>query len=252
MIVFVSGATAGFGAAITSRFLQQGHAVIAVGRRAERLQALSEAHSGLPLHVAQLDVCDKAAVAKLITTLPEAFAAVDVLVNNAGLALGLEPAHRASLEDWERMVDTNIKGLMYLTHALLPGMVARAQGHVVNIGSTAGHYPYPGGNVYGASKAFVRQFSLNLRADLVGSGVRVTDIAPGMAGGTEFSSVRFHGDSAQAETVYAGTTPLRAEDIAEAVYWASTLPPHVNINFMELMPECQASGSFKVVRTPLP
>jgi len=180
--------------------------------------------------------------------LPQDFADVDVLINNAGLALGLEPAQRANLSDWETMVDTNIKGLMYVTHALLPGMVARNRGHVVNLGSVAGHYPYPGGNVYGGTKAFVRQFSLNLRADLVGTAIRVTDIAPGMCGGTEFSTVRFHGDEQQAAKVYADTLYLTAEDIAESVFWSTTLPAHVNINFIELMPTTQASGPFNVVR----
>lgn len=248
MIVFITGATAGFGAAITRRYLREGHRVIAVGRRAERLQALQAEFAGLPLHTAVLDVRDKAAIAAVIAALPEPFAAIDVLVNNAGLALGLEPAQRASLDDWERMVDTNITGLMTMTHALLPGMVARGRGHIVNLGSVAGHYPYPGGNVYGATKAFVRQFSLNLRADLVGSNVRVTDIAPGLCGGTEFSNVRFHGDDAKASGVYADTLSLSAEDIAESVYWSTSLPAHVNINFIELMPTTQASGPFTIVR----
>jgi 3-hydroxy acid dehydrogenase/malonic semialdehyde reductase len=248
MIVLVTGATAGFGAAIARRYLEEGHQVIAVGRRAERLQALQAAFSGKPLHTAVLDVCDKDAVAQFVAGLPEAFAAVDVLVNNAGLALGLEPAQRAVLDDWERMVDTNVKGLMYMTRALLPGMVARNRGHVVNLGSVAGHYPYPGGNVYGATKAFVRQFSLNLRADLVGSFVRVTDIAPGLCGGTEFSTVCFHGDEGKAAGIYANTLALSAEDIAESVYWCTTLPAHVNINFIEVMPTTQASAALNVVR----
>ncbi|MBS1208939.1 MAG: bifunctional NADP-dependent 3-hydroxy acid dehydrogenase/3-hydroxypropionate dehydrogenase YdfG [Proteobacteria bacterium] len=249
MIVFVTGATAGFGAAITRRYLREGHKVIAVGRRAERLQALQDEFAGLPLYTAVLDVCDKAAIDAVLAALPAGFAAIDVLVNNAGLALGLEPAQRAVLDDWERMVDTNIKGLMYVTHAILPGMVERGRGHIVNLGSVAGHYPYPGGNVYGATKAFVRQFSLNLRADLIGSKVRVTDIAPGLCGGTEFSTVRFHGDSDKAAGVYADTLSLSAEDIAESVYWSTTLPSHMNINFMELMPTTQASGPLNVVRS---
>jgi 3-hydroxy acid dehydrogenase/malonic semialdehyde reductase len=248
MIVFVTGATAGFGTAITRRYLREGHKVVAVGRRAERLQALQEEFTGLPLHTAVLDVRDKDAVAALIAALPAEFAEIDVLVNNAGLALGLEPAHKALLDDWERMVDTNIKGLMYVTRALLPGMVARQRGHVVNLGSVAGHYPYPGGNVYGGTKAFVRQFSLNLRADLAGSKVRVTDIAPGLCGGTEFSNVRFHGDDAKAASVYANTEFLSADDIAESVYWTTALPAHMNINFIELMPVSQSNGPFHIVR----
>jgi 3-hydroxy acid dehydrogenase / malonic semialdehyde reductase len=248
MIVFITGATAGFGAAIARRYLREGHQVIAVGRRAERLQMLRDEFPGAALHTAILDVCDKQAVDAVVAELPPQFAAVDVLVNNAGLALGLGPAQRASLDDWERMVDTNVKGLMYMTHALLPGMVERGRGHIVNLGSVAGHYPYPGGNVYGATKAFVRQFSLNLRADVVGTGVRVTDIAPGLCGGTEFSTVRFHGDADKAAGVYAGTQYLSADDIAESIYWCTTLPAHVNINFIEMMPVSQASAALNVVR----
>lgn len=249
MIVLVTGATAGFGAAIARRYLAEGHKVIAVGRRNERLQALQESCAGMPLHTAELDVRDKGAIEALMNALPAEFSDVDVLVNNAGLALGLEPAQKAELDDWERMVDTNIKGLMYVTRAVLPGMVARGKGHIINLGSVAGHYPYPGGNVYGATKAFVRQFSLNLRADLLGTPVRVTDIAPGLCGGTEFSTVRFHGDEAKAANVYANTLSLSADDIAESVYWCSALPAHVNINFMELMPVTQAFSPFAISRT---
>jgi 3-hydroxy acid dehydrogenase/malonic semialdehyde reductase len=173
-----------------------------------------------------------------------------VLVNNAGLALGLGPAAEANLADWDRMVATNVTGLMHMTRALLPGMVARNSGHVVNLGSIAGSYPYPGGHVYGASKAFVKQFSLNLKADLIGTNVRVTDIEPGLCGGTEFSTVRFGGDDAKAAAVYAGTTPLTAEDIAEAVSWVVHLPAHVNINRIEMMPTCQAPQAPAVKRTP--
>ncbi len=248
MIVLVTGATAGFGIAIARRYLKEGHKVIAVGRRAERLEALRSEFPGGALHVGVLDVRDAREVEAFVAGLPTDFAAVDVLVNNAGLALGLGPAQRASLADWEQMVDTNVKGLMYMTHALLPGMTERNRGHIVNLGSVAGHYPYPGGNVYGATKAFVRQFSLNLRADLAGTGVRVTDIAPGLCGGTEFSTVRFHGDAEKAAGVYANTESLSAEDIAESVFWSTTLPAHVNINFIELMPTSQGSGPLNVVR----
>jgi 3-hydroxy acid dehydrogenase/malonic semialdehyde reductase len=190
MIVFVTGASAGFGTAIARRFASDGAHVILAGRRGERLQALA-AELGARTLPLILDVRDRDAVAAAVANLPPAFAEVDLLVNNAGLALGLEPANAALLDDWEQMVDTNIKGLMYMTRALLPGMVARRRGHVINIGSVAGEWPYPGGNVYGASKAFVRQFSLNLRADLLGSKVRVTDIEPGLCAGTEFSNVRY-------------------------------------------------------------
>jgi 3-hydroxy acid dehydrogenase / malonic semialdehyde reductase len=246
MIVLVTGATAGFGAAIARRFVAAGAQVIAAGRRRERLDALA-AELGERLLPLPLDVSDRAQVDAALAGLPAAFAKVEVLVNNAGLALGLEPADQASLDDWETMIDTNVKGVVYLTRALLPGMVARGRGHVINIGSTAGRYPYPGGNVYGASKAFVRQFSLNLRADLAGRGVRVTDIEPGMSGGTEFSTVRL-GDEAKAAAIYAGLQPLTAEDVAEAVFWSASLPAHVNINIIEMMPSCQAPGPLKVVR----
>lgn len=247
MIVFVTGATAGFGRAIAERFIAEGAKVIASGRRAERLAELAEA-LGPNLLPLELDVRDAAAVQAAVDGLPEAFAAVDVLVNNAGLALGLEPADRALLDDWDTMIDTNVRGLVYVTRALLPGMVARGRGHVVNMGSIAATYPYPGGNVYGATKAFVRQFSLNLRADLVGRGVRVTDIEPGLCGGTEFSTVRFHGDADRAAAVYEGVQPLTAEDVAEAVRWVATLPAHVNINTLEMMPTCQAAGPLAIKR----
>lgn len=246
--VFVTGASVGFGAAIAARFAQAGSRVIAAARRVDKLQPLVAAHGArvLPL---PLDVRDRAAVDAAVAALPADFADIDLLVNNAGLALGLEPAHRASLEDWETMVDTNIKGLLYMTHALLPGMVARGRGHVVNIGSTAGEWPYPGGNVYGGTKAFVRQLSLNLRADLANTPVRVTNIEPGLSGGTEFSQVRFHGDEAKAAGVYAGTQPLTAEDIADTVYWVATRPAHININTLSLMPSCQAFGPLAVHRS---
>lgn len=247
MIVLVTGATAGFGAAIARRFVGAGAKVIAAGRRQDRLAALA-AELGPNLAPLALDVSDRAAVAETLARLPAGFEEVEVLVNNAGLALGLEPADSASLDDWETMIDTNVKGLTYVTHALLPGMVARGRGHVINMGSVAANYPYPGGNVYGATKAFVRQFSLNLRADLVGRGVRVTDIEPGLCGGTEFSQVRFHGDVAKAAAVYDGVQPLTAEDIAEAVFWSANLPAHMNVNTMELMPTCQAAGPFKIAR----
>ncbi|WP_245585097.1 SDR family oxidoreductase [Solimonas flava] len=244
--VFVTGASSGFGAAIARRFIDEGHRVIATGRRTERLAELAAA-CGERLLPLTLDVRDHAAVEAAVAGLPAPFAAVDVLVNNAGLALGLKPADQADMADWEQMVDTNIKGLLYVTRALTPGMVERGRGHVINLGSVAGEWPYPGGNVYGGTKAFVRQFSLNLRADLVGRGVRVSNIEPGMAE-TEFSLVRYHGDAEKAKAVYAGTQPLTAEDIADTVYWIATRPAHVNINTISLMPECQAFSSFAVKR----
>jgi len=248
MIVFVTGATSGFGAAIARRFVGAGHRVIASGRREDRLQALVDElgrDNVLPL---VLDVRDRAAVDAAVASLPADYAEIDLLVNNAGLALGLEPAHRADVEQWETMVDTNVKGLMFVTRAVLPGMVARNRGHVVNIGSVAGAYAYPGGNVYGSTKAFVRQFTLNLRADLTGTRVRVTDVAPGLVGGTEFSAVRFNGDQSRVEKVYEGADALTPEDIADTVFWAATLPARVNINFVEVMPVTQSFGPLTIHR----
>jgi 3-hydroxy acid dehydrogenase/malonic semialdehyde reductase len=250
MIVFVTGVTSGFGGAITRRFIAAGAKVVGTGRRVDRLQSL-RAELGESLLTLPLDVRDRAAVEAAIAHLPAEFSDVDVLVNNAGLARGLEPAQRADLDDWEAMVDTNIKGLMYCTRALLPGMVARDRGHIVNIGSVAGEFPYPGGNAYGATKAFVRQFSLNLRADLLGSKVRVSNIEPGMAE-TEFSVVRFGGDANRASSVYAGTQPLSAEDIAETVEWVVNRPAHVNVNTMSIMPVSQAFSAFAVNRKKAP
>jgi 3-hydroxy acid dehydrogenase/malonic semialdehyde reductase len=195
-----------------------------------------------------LDVRDRDAVSAAVNDLSADHRDIDLLVNNAGLALGLEPAQKADLANWDAMVDTNVKGLMYMTHAVLPGMVARNHGHVINLGSTAGAYPYPGGNVYGATKAFVRQFSLNLRADLLGTAVRVTDIAPGMVGGTEFSSVRLKGDQARVETIYKDANPLTPDDIAEAVFWTATLPARMNVNFLEVMPVTQSFGPLAIHR----
>ena len=247
MIVFVTGASAGFGEAIARTFVRGGHKVVATARRKDRLQALAQ-ELGDALLPLELDVRDRAACEALPGQLPAEFAAIDVLVNNAGLALGLEPAHRASVEDWEDMIDTNNKGLVYMTRAVLPGMVERNRGHIINIGSTAGSWPYAGGNVYGATKAFVRQFSLNLRTDLHGTAVRVTDIEPGLVGGTEFSNVRFKGDDAKAEKAYENTQALTPEDVTEAVWWVATLPKHVNINTLEMMPVSQSFAGLSVHR----
>jgi 3-hydroxy acid dehydrogenase/malonic semialdehyde reductase len=180
--------------------------------------------------------------------LPQSWRQIDVLINNAGLALGTEPAQEADLESWETMIATNCTGLVTMTHAVLPAMVQRGSGLVINLGSVAGRFPYPGGNVYGATKAFVDQFTLNLRADLVGTGVRATNIAPGMCGGTEFSNVRFKGDDEKAAKVYENTTPLTADDIAATAYWLATLPPHINVNSIELMPTCQGFSPFNIKR----
>jgi 3-hydroxy acid dehydrogenase/malonic semialdehyde reductase len=248
MIVLVTGATSGFGRAIARRFARDGHRIIAVGRRTELLASLRDELGAAAVHAVTLDVRDRPAVERAVAELPAELAAVDLLVNNAGLALGLEPAYRASIEDWERMVDTNVKGLMAVTRAVLPAMVARDRGHVISIGSTAGSWPYLGGNVYGGTKAFVHQFSLNLRADLQGTRVRVTVVEPGLTAGSEFSNVRFHGDDVRAAQVYESTEPMTADDIAETVHWVATLPAHMNVNTIELMPVAQSFAGLAVSR----
>lgn len=247
MIVLITGATSGFGAEMARKFAQHGHKVIATGRRKDRLEALA-AELGELVRPVVMDVTDKKSIESALASLPQDWRELDVLINNAGLALGVEPAQKASLEDWETMIDTNCKGLVTMTHMVLPAMVARGLGTVINIGSTAGAFPYPGGNVYGATKAFVDQFTLNLRADLVGTGVRASNIAPGLCGGTEFSNVRMKGDDAAAAKVYEGTVPLSASDIAETAYWIATLPAHVNINYVEMMPTCQGFSPFTIKR----
>ena len=247
MIVLVTGASSGFGAAMARRFVQQGHRVIAAARRSERLADL-HGELGDALLPVTLDVTDKASIEAALANLPEAWTPIDVLINNAGLALGTEPAHLAALDEWETMIDTNTKGLVTMTRALLPEMVARGSGLVINIGSIAGDTPYPGGNVYGATKAFVDQFTRNLRADLVGTGVRATNLAPGLCGGTEFSSVRFHGDESRAAKVYQDVQPLTAQDIADTLYWIATRPAHININTIEIMPVAQSFAGLTVHR----
>ena len=245
--ILITGATAGFGKALAQRLVRDGHRVIATGRRQERLDALA-AELGPDLLPMRLDVSDAEAVAALPGSLPSEWRKVDVLVANAGLALGLGPAWEGSLADWDRMVATNVGGVLGTVRALLPGMVERNRGHVVTLGSVAGTYPYPGGNVYGATKAFVMQFALNLKADLVGTAVRVTNIEPGLVGGSEFSSVRFDGDDEKAQAVYRNADPLLPEDIAEAIAWVIGLPPRVNVNRIELMPTTQAPGPLAIKR----
>ncbi len=240
----ITGASSGFGLATAKAFATKGHKVIVAARRRERLVALKQEFAD-QVYVMPLDVTSEAQINNSIDTLPEAFSSIDLLVNNAGLALGLSPAHEADLADWHRMVDTNIKGLYLMTRKILPNMVNRKVGHIINIGSIAGSYAYPGGNAYGATKAFVQQFSRNLRADLLGTNIRVTNIEPGLAE-TEFSLVRFHGDKDKADKVYEDTQALTAEDIANAVIWAFEQPQHVNINSIELMPTSQAWAALAV------
>jgi sulfoacetaldehyde reductase len=247
--VFITGATSGFGRATARRFAQAGWSLILTGRRLERLHALQdELGARVPVHVAAMDVRDAAAVAAVVTGLPEAFQRVTALINNAGLALAPVPAQQASLDDWHTMIDTNVTGLVNVTHVVLPALLETGAGaSIINIGSIAGACPYPGSHVYGASKAFVKQFSYNLRCDLLRTGVRVTDVAPGIAE-TEFTLVRTQGDEKAAGQVYQGTTPLTADDIAEQIFHVATLPAHININRLEMVPVRQAWGPFAIDR----
>lgn len=247
-IIMITGATAGFGEATARLFAKAGWRLILTGRRQDRLEKLQAELGGTEqVYISAFDISDRQATEVAIKAIPAAFSEIDVLVNNAGLALGLEPAYATELDDWERMVDTNIKGLMRCTHLLLPKMVKRGQGYIINIGSVAGNWPYPGGNVYGASKAFVRQFSLALRADLLGTGVRVSNIEPGNAE-TEFSIVRFKDNIERADNLYAKTQALTAEDIADTIFWLANTPKHVNVTTLEIMPTQQANGPFAIYR----
>ncbi|MCO6505059.1 MAG: SDR family oxidoreductase [Snodgrassella sp.] len=247
MSIFVTGASAGFGASISRILVKAGYQVIGAARRIEKLQQLKQelGSAFLPL---EMDVTDCKSVDQALTSLPTEWAEIDLLVNNAGLALGMEPAQEARFADWETMIQTNILGLIYVTRQILPQMVARNKGYIINLGSTAGSWPYKGGNVYGASKAFVRQFSLNLRTDLAGTRIRVTNIAPGLCGDTEFSNVRFRGDDAQADAVYENINYLKPEDIANTVLWLYQTPAHVNVNHIEIMPVSQTFAGLSVTR----
>jgi serine 3-dehydrogenase len=242
----ITGATSGFGAAAAKRFVASGWRVVATGRREDRLRALVDELGAGNVHPAVFDVRDEAAMRAALAALPEGFRDIDLLVNNAGLAQGTLPAQRADLADWQTMIDTNIRALVVITHALLPTLISR-RGAIVNVSSTAATYPYTGGNVYGGSKAFVSQFSLGLRADLHGTGVRVTALEPGMAE-TEFTLVRTHGDQAASDALYKGAQPMTAEDIAETIHWIATLPPHLNINRLEMMPTSQSFAGFQIAR----
>ena len=248
-IVFITGATSGFGRASARRFAAAGWSLVLTGRRLERLQALQdELGAQVPVHIAALDVRDEQAVRQVIAGLPAGLRQVKALINNAGLALAPQAAQHVDLADWHTMIDTNIKGLVNVTHALLPTLIATGAGaSIVNLGSVAGQWPYPGSHVYGASKAFVQQFSYNLRCDLIATGVRVTDIAPGMAE-TEFTLVRTHGNQAASDQLYGGASPMTAEDIAEQIFWVASLPPHLNVNRIELMPVSQSFAGFQVFR----
>jgi 3-hydroxy acid dehydrogenase/malonic semialdehyde reductase len=246
LTVLVTGATAGFGAATVRRFAKAGSRVIATGRRADRLDALKK-ELGDRCHTLNFDVTDRAATEKALGALPADFAKVNVVVANAGGALGLDPAHKADLKDWDDMIKVNINGLLYTVRTALPGMIERDEGHVVLLGSVAGDYPYPGGNVYGGVKAFVKQFALNLRADILGANVRVTNVEPGLAE-TEFSVVRFKGDSEKAAKVYEGVQAMTADDIAEQIFFCCTMPRHVNINIIQSMATMQAFSPFAIKR----
>ena len=244
--ILITGATSGFGRAAARRFVDAGWRVIATGRRAERLDAVAAELGRDRVHTAAFDIRDEAAMRAALDALPQDFRAIDVLVNNAGLALGTAPAQRADLAQWRQMIDTNVTALVTLTHALLPGLIER-RGAILNVGSIAGTYPYTGGNVYGGTKAFVSQFSLGLRSDLHGTGVRVTSIEPGMAE-TEFTLVRTGGDDAASDTLYKGAEPITADDIAETIFWIANLPPHLNVNRIEVMPVRQSFAGFQIAR----
>ena len=246
-IALITGATAGFGTSICRTLIQAGYFVIGTGRRSERLASLKTelGEKFLPL---AFDISDRLATQEAITSLPTQWKNIDLLVNNAGLALGLESADKANLDDWEQMIDTNIKGLVNITRFVLPQMVERNTGHIINLSSIAGTYPYPGGNVYGGTKAFVTQFSLNLRADLAGKNIRVTSVEPGLCGGTEFSNVRFKGDDERAEKLYENVQYVTPQDIANMVLWLNQQPEHVNINRIEVMPTAQTFAPLNVAR----
>ncbi len=248
-LVLITGASSGIGAATARKFGKLGYPLALLARRKDRLELLKK-ELNCPVSIFEVDVCSQERVAEAIASIEKDVGPIDILVNNAGGAFGLDVAYESDLTDWEQCIDVNIKGLLYCTRAVLPSMVKRSCGHIINMGSIAGSYAYPGGNVYGAAKAFVHHFSLNLRADLLGTQVRVSCIEPGLTGGSEFSAVRFKGDQKKANKVYENTNPLLPEDIAEVVYFCTTLPPHANINTLEIMPTSQASGPLSVYRTP--
>jgi serine 3-dehydrogenase len=244
--ILITGATSGFGAATARRFAQDGWRIVATGRRAERLQSLADELGSETVATLAFDIQDAAAMETALASLPEPFRAIDVLVNNAGLALGTAPAQQANLDDWLTMIQTNVASLVTLTRKLLPTLIEQ-KGIIVNISSTAASYSYPGGNVYGATKAFVTQFSLGLRSDLHGTGVRVTSIEPGLSQ-TEFTVIRTGGNQAASDALYKGFDPITATDVAETIFWVVNRPPHLNINRIEMMPVAQSWGAFQVAR----
>jgi NADP-dependent 3-hydroxy acid dehydrogenase YdfG len=247
LTILITGASSGFGDAAARILSAAGHDLVLVARRQDRLDKLA-GELKTNVHTVACDVTSRPAVERLFASLPPAFADIDVLINNAGLALGLAPAPATNLDDWELMVDTNIKGLMYFTRLALPRMVERHSGLIINIGSMASHNPYPGGNTYGATKAFVRQFSRNLRIDTLGTGVKVTNLEPGAAE-TEFSRVRF-GDQTKSDEYYAGFDSLTAVDVARAIAWVVEQPAHVNIENIELSSIDQVYGGVAIHRRP--
>lgn len=244
--ILVTGATSGFGRAVVRRFVAGGWRAIATGRRSDRLEELVEELGREHVHLCPFDMRDEEAMKAAIHAIPEAFGGIDMLVNNAGLALGTKAAQESDLGQWRQMIDTNVTALATITHLLLPTLIARS-GAIVNLSSVAAIYPYPGSNVYGGTKAFVSQFSLGLRSDLAGTDVRVTVIEPGMAE-TEFTLVRTGGDQAASDALYAGAQPMTAEDIAGTIWWLANLPPHLNINRLEMMPVRQSFAAFQVAR----
>ena len=246
--ILITGASSGFGQASALRFARAGRKLVLASRRMDRINALVDKLSDQTDCIGiELDVRDRQAVSKTLSSLPGSFSDIEVLINNAGLALGLEGGDEVDLDHWDTMVDTNIKGLMYCTRTVLPKIVSRGGGHIINLGSVAGSWPYPGGNAYGGTKAFVQQFSRNLRTDLLGKNVRVTCLEPGMCE-TEFSLVRFEGDRRRAEAVYDGMKPLSAADIADIIFFITSLPSHININQLEVMPVNQTWAPFAVHR----
>ncbi|HEO0180325.1 TPA: SDR family NAD(P)-dependent oxidoreductase [Streptococcus agalactiae] len=247
-VALVTGASAGFGAAIVTNLVSDGYSVIGCARRMDKLKCLGEKFSEGHFYPLQMDITSRESVDKALESLPKNLQSIDLLVNNAGLALGLDKSYEADFGDWMTMINTNVVGLIYLTRCILPKMVEVNRGLIINLGSTAGTIPYPGANVYGASKAFVKQFSLNLRADLAGTKIRVTNLEPGLCEGTEFSTVRFKGDHKRVEKLYEGAHAIRAEDIANTVSWVASQPEHININRIEIMPVSQTYGPQPVYR----